>query len=338
MNYLVENITKLDRQYVSSCQENLWQLQKDTTLELDKAKGALQGLTQNQDYFPLFIELSEQLWGELTSALEELLQYLKANRNLENLEFKEQVNAAIAICREDNGIPTEEEIKERRNRLGGYPNAYYEYLNEVRAHLSQHFLLLDEVLKQEINRIKASVADILIEEGKLGNLNEARKAEFISALAEIIPENLPRLKLGFQTLAEFELSYRGLIQHRIRRHLDDLNPDETSLQLSASPSATEILSCLKSLHAEALYKCETALDDLLAEPNQAAFAIIEEFLDRILRAKEVKKEWSIFLQKFHAQVWLDEFEEFGKNSKINQQWMAVVESAISANQKDNFQF
>ena len=95
--------------------------------------------------------------------------------------------------------------------------------------------------------------------------------------------------MGFQTLAEFELSYRGLIQHRIRQHLDDLTPDETSLQLSPSPSAAEVLSCLNSLHAEAIYKCETALDDLLAEPNQAAFAIVEEFLDRILRAKKSDK-------------------------------------------------
>lgn len=338
LNYLVNHITELDRQYVSSCQESLLQLQQATTTELDKAKVAFKGLTQNQNYFPLFIELFEELWGELTTALEGLLHDLKEERNQESLEFKQQVKAAIAVCREDNGIPTEEEIKKRRNRLGGYPNAYYEYLNEVRAHLSQHFLLLDDVLKQGINRVKASVVDILIEEGKLGNLNEARKAEFICAIAEIIPNNLTSLKLGFETLAEFELSYRGLIQHRIRQHLDDLTPDETSLQLSASPSATEILSYLNSLHAEAVYKCETALDDLLAEPNQAAFAIVEEFLDRILRAKEVKKEWSIFLQEFHSQVWVKEFEEFGKNSKISQQWMAVVESAIAANQKDNFQF
>lgn len=344
LNYLCDRITELDRAYISSCQENLLQLQQEVAAELDRASQALIGLAQNSNYFPKFIELFDQLWVELASGLEELLHDLRAERDLENFEFKEQIEMAVTACREDNGIPTESEIEKLRHSKGGYPNAYYECLNEVRAHLSQYFLLLDDVLKEAINKVKTQVAQILIEQGKLGNLTEAREAEFISAIAEIIPDNLKRLKLGFQTLSEFELSYRGLIQHRIRQHLDDLTPDETSLQLSPSPSAAEVLSCLNSLHAEAIYKCETALDDLLAEPNQAAFAIVEEFLDRILRAKQVRQEWLKFLQEIYDRVWVEEFAEFGHNSRISQQWMAEVESAITlsrslriaANQKDNF--
>ena len=338
LNYLVARITELDRQYISSCQESLFQLQQDVAKELKRSQQALRSLAQNSNYFPKFIELFDELWVELASGLEELLQDLRAERDLENLEFKQQVEAAIITCQEDNGIPTEDEIEKLRHSKGGYPNAYYEYLNEVRAHLSQHFLLLDDVLKEAINKVKTQVAQILIEQGKLGNLTEVREAEFITAIAEIIPDNLKRLKLGFQTLAQFDLSYRGLIQHRIRQHLDDLTPDETSLQLSPSPSAAEVLSCLNSLHAEAIYKCETALDDLLAEPNQAAFAIVEEFLDRILRAKQVRQEWLKFLQEIYDCVWVEEFEEFRHNSKISQQWMADVERAIATNQPDNFQF
>ena len=338
LNYLCDRITELDRAYVSSCQENLLQLQQEVAAELDRASQALTGLAQNSNYFPKFIELFDELWVELASGLEELLHDLRAERDLENLEFKEQIEMAVTACREDNGIPTEAEIEKLRHSKGGYPNAYYECLNEVRAHLSQHFLLLDDVLKEAIDKVKTQVTQILIEQGKLGNLTEAREAEFIKAIAKIIPEHLKRLKLGFQTLSEFELSYRGLIQHRIRQHLDDLTPDETSLQLSPSPSAAEVLSCLNSLHAEAIYKCETALDDLLAEPNQAAFAIVEEFLDRILRAKQVRQEWLKFLQEIYSCVWVDEFEEFGKNNQISKEWIAEVENAIAANHKDNFKF
>ena len=338
LNYLCDRITELDRAYVSSCQESLLQLQQKVAAELNQASQALTGLAQNSNYFPKFIELFDELWVELASGLEELLHDLRAERDLENLEFKQQVEAAVAACREDNGIPTESEIEKLRHSKGGYPNAYYECLNEVRAHLSQHFLLLDDVLKKAIDKVKTQVAQILIKQGRLGNLTEAKEAEFISAIADIIPDSLKRLKLGFQTLAKFELSYRGLIQHRIRQHLDDLTPDETSLQLSSSPSATEVLSCLNSLHAEAIYKCETALDDLLAEPNQAAFAIVEEFLDRILRAKRVRQEWLKFLQEIYDRVWVEEFEQFGHNSKISQQWMAEVEKAIAVNTKNSFTF
>ncbi|WP_036484412.1 hypothetical protein [Myxosarcina sp. GI1] len=338
LNFLVENITELDRKYVSVCQEDLLQLQQKVSAELNLSRQALKQSAQNQNYFPLFIELFDKFWDKLTSGLEELLKELRAERDLENFAFQQQIKTAIAACKEDSGLPTESEIEQLRHSKGGYPNAYYEYLNEVRAHLSQHFLLLDEVLKQEINKVKTQITEILIKNGKLGNLTEAREAEFLGTIAEIIPDNLKRLKLGFETLAEFELSYRGLIQHRIRQHLDDLTPDETTLQLSPSPSAAEVLSCLTSLHSEAVYKCQNALDDLLAEPNQAAFAIVEEFLDRILRAKEVKKEWLKFLQEVYDRVWVEEFEEFGNNSKISQQWILEVERAIAFNQKDNFQF
>lgn len=338
LNYLVNGISELDTQYISSCREQVFYLQQQVAAQLQQASIVFQGFAQNHNYFPLFSDLFEDLWLEITSGLEGLLQELRAERDLENLAFKQQVEAAVTACREDNGIPTESEIEKLRHSKGGYPNAYYQYLNEVRAHLSQHFLLLDDVLKGEINKVKTQVAKILIEQGRLGNLTVARDAELISAIAQIIPDNLKRLKLGFETLAQFDLSYRGLIQHRIRQHLDDLTPDETSLQLSASPSAQEVLSCLNSLHSEAVYKCETALDDLLAEPNQAAFAIVEEFLDRILRAKQVRQEWLKFLQENYNQVWVEEFKQFDHNSRISQQWMADVESAIKANQKNNFQF
>ena len=275
LNYLVDRLTELDRQYISSGQESLLQLQQDVAAELERSSQALQGLAQNSNYFPKFIELFDELWVELASGLEELLQDLRAERDLENLEFKQQVEAAVAACREDNGIPTEAEIEKMRHSKGGYPNAYYEYLNQVRAHLSQHFLLLDDVLKEAIDRVKTQVAQILIEQGKLGNLTEAREAEFINAIADIIPDNLKRLKLGFQTLAEFELSYRGLIQHRIRQHLDDLTPDETSLQLSPSPSAAEVFEQFES---------NIGNTNLQLTPDDESAAILQ---DRLIELKSL---------------------------------------------------
>jgi hypothetical protein len=338
LDYLISNITSLDRQYTSSCQDRLLRLQSEVAAQIDKARQALYQGTEKDNWFPLFIQLFDQLWDDLTSGLEELLQELKEQRDLQDFDFKQQIEAALQACREDTGIPSEEEIGQKRNSVGGYPNAYYEYLNEVRAHLSQHFLLLDEGLKRPIERVKARVAEVLVKRGRLGELTEVRGAQFLTQITELIPEQLSQLKLGFQILANFSLSYRGLIQHRIRQHLDDLTPDTTSLQLSPSPSASEVLSCLESLHAEALYQCETALDDLLAEPNQAAFAIVEEFLDRILRAKEVKNQWLIFLEELRSEIWSTEFEQLGERTRMRREWLDSVEQVTTANQLSAFQF
>ena len=89
---------------------------------------------------------------------------------------------------------------------------------------------------------------------------------------------------------------------------------------------------METLQAEALYECELALEELLCEPSQAAYAIVEEFVDRVLRAKDVKNEWLIFLQEVRSDIWSAEFEKLGENSRLRREWLTVVEQALSANQ------
>lgn len=190
-------------------------------------------------------------------------------------------------------------------------------------------------MKRSLENIKSQVVDILATQGRLRTLAaEARGTEFLHAIENLIPGNLTRLKLGFHILSTFDLSYRGLIQHRIRRHLDRLTPDETPLQLSKTPSAQEILVSLQTLHAEAIYECEAALDELLCEPSQAAYAIVEEFVDRILRAEGVKDDWQIFLEEIRSEIWLTEFEKLGESSRLRREWLNCIERASSANQFD----
>lgn len=104
-----------------------------------------------------------------------------------------------------------------------------------------------------------------------------------SFLKEAIAPYYEKLCLGNEptTLEEFKLPP---LRSDLSRHL----------RLS-TPTAQQVLTHLKTAHAEAVYKCETALEDLLCEPSQAAFAIAEEFLDRILRAAGVESGES-FLQ------------------------------------------
>jgi hypothetical protein len=338
LDYLADNITVLDRQYASSCQERLIRLHSAVHAELEKAGKALGQVTPRETDFATFVRLFNQLWDELTSGLESLLRHLETQRNERDIAFKQQVNAAIQACRDHTGVPSIEQIEQRRDRVGGYPNAYYEYLSEIRAYLSQHFLSLDDGLKQAIHRVKTQVANVLIEQGRLGKLTDQQGTEFLQTLTDQIPEHLSKLKLGFQILSSFDLCYRGLIQHRIRQHLDGLTPDQTTLKLSKSPSPQEVLSCLKTSQAEAVYNCETALEDFLPEPSQAAFAIVEEFVDRVLRAEDVKTEWQIFLEEVRSDVWRDEFEQLGERSRLRREWLDSVERAEAANQLDSIQF
>jgi uncharacterized protein YicC (UPF0701 family) len=337
LDYLTQNIISLDQQYSHSCQQRLTEIHHTINAELTKAQQVLK-LVSLGNWFPVFEQLFEILWDNLTTSLEDLLEKFREQRDWEDLDFKEQVEAAIQACQTDTGIPSQEEIEISRKRLGGYPNAYYEYLNEIRAHLSQHFLLLDQGLQKGLERVKSEVAQVLSDQGHLGNLSNLTPTALLNAIIEQIPPELTNLKLGFQTLADFNLSYRGMIQHRIRVHLDDLTPNSTSLQLSTHPNAQEVLNCLRSLQAEAVYKCQSALDDLLAEPSQAAFAIVEEFLDRVLRSQGIKSQWRIFLEEIRDEVWPDEFAQLGVQTRMRREWLDLVKQVNDANQLDKLTF
>ncbi|MGB3507877.1 MAG: hypothetical protein WBA93_01250 [Microcoleaceae cyanobacterium] len=335
LNYLADNITNLDQTYATSCQKSLNQLHETINTELNKAKNAL-GLAKQPAETAQFEILFEQLWQQLTSGLEKLLRNLSQQIDEHDRDFKAAVQAAIQVCKDDSAIPTSlAEINIRRDSFGGYGSAYEQYLNEIRAHLSQKFLSLDDGLKRSLNRVKSLVAEVLI--SRLGGLTEVSGAEFLEAIALLLPDELlphqpSKLKYGFHILSEFVLSYRGFIQHRIRKCLNGLTPDKTTLKLSTSPTAEEVMTNLKTLHAEAVYECENALEDLLTEPSQAGFAIVEEFLDRVLRAEGVKIEWRIFLNQERSNIWPDEFELLGERTRLRQEWLTALDAVATTNQ------
>jgi len=310
--------------------------------ELNKARNVAQA---KQPAESAQFEVSfDRLWNDITSGLERLLTNLGTQIYEQDRDFKEEVEAALQACRKDPGIPLESEIEVRRDREKSYEIAYNQYLNEIRAHLSEKFLSLDDGLKRSLDRVKSEVAKVLVEQGRLGGLTEKRGAAFMEAIAQLLPDELilgqpSKLKFGFHILSEFMLSYRGMIQHRIRKCLNGLTPDKTSLKLSnSSPNAKQVFNSLKTLQSEAVYECENTLEELLAEPSQAAFAIVEEFLDRVLRAEGVKIEWRIFLNEERSAIWPSEFKQLGERSRQRREWLEAVERVTTANQSNLMQF
>ena len=347
LDYLTHKITDLDQQYASSCQERLLQIQTAVTSELEKAQKAL-GQPQQFAESGKFATLFKNLWRQITSGLESLLTELSKQINNQDIDFEKSVKEAIQKCKNDTKIPTDlKDIKVRRDAEGAYDIAYNKYLNEIRTHLTQHFLSLDEGLKNSLDRVKTKVTNVLINQGNLGRITEARGSDFLKEIARILPDEIlegqpSRLKFGFEILSNFELSYRGMIQHRIRKCLDGLTPDKTPLKLPSpideNKAAQQISQNLQTLHGEAVYQCQTALEELLTEPSQAAFAIVEEFLDRVLRDEDVDEEWRLFLEQERTSIWPSEFELLGERSRLRQEWLNTVEQAIKTNQKEFLQF
>jgi hypothetical protein len=338
LNYLVEKIEDIDREYAHACQKRLELLQQEIRVELDKAEKAL---AQYGDSDLLFEQLFEQFWKELTNDLENLLAYFSEHRHDKDVEFEERVKQAIADCREDTGIPVNiKQIAERRNLFGSYNTAYNEYLHEIRTHFLQHFLALDSGMQLSLENRKILVVKAL--KPRLDGLADIEGTEFLRVITAKLPENATNLKLGFQTLSQFNVTWAGRIQRQVRENLEKLRPDANpvpfsdvaldELKLDAKlPTQEElILTALKKLHKEAADKSEQALHQVLCEPSLDAYFMVEEFVDRVLRAKGVQLEWRIFLRKVSSQVW-SEFKEMEKRTKLQQIWQQLVVTAKEVN-------
>lgn len=158
------------------------------------------------------------------------------------------------------------------------------------------------------------------------------------------------LKLGFSTLASFDLQYHGLIQHRIRKHLDALTPDRTKYKFndlfsnffgqpnSNEEKAKKIYHNLRQAQIEAVNNCERELKNILVEPSQAGFAIVEEFVDRVVRAEGIREEWEIFLQEFASQIWQEQFESVNSSSVLKEEWTYIIRQAQQKNTIESFKF
>ncbi|MDM9385464.1 hypothetical protein QUB80_32945 [Chlorogloeopsis sp. ULAP01] len=243
-----------------------------------------------------------EVWLGLTSGFENLLLDLRKKRHDVDTDLKKQIEVAVQRCRNDTGVPAIKEIQKRYEIEQSYEIIYEKYLNEIRAHITRYLSSLDEVLQRSPQRVKSQVAEVLIAQDNLGKLTEARGSEFIKAIAAQIPNQLvqgkpSQLKSAFQVLAEFELSYPEFLHYRIRPHLDGLTPNEPKTLQLTSPSAEQVFLNLKIAQIESVRKCEKSLKELLSEPNQLTFVIVEDFVDCVIRAADIKSEWQLFLQQ-----------------------------------------
>jgi hypothetical protein len=87
---------------------------------------------------------------------------------------------------------------------------------------------------------------------------------------------------------------------------------------------------LKLTYSEALTGCESALRDLLAEPNRAIFAIVEEFRDRVLRSRDIKDEWRAIYEDIRAEIWADRFAALAENAVHLRTWNEAVKHLTGA--------
>lgn len=362
LDYLTNNMNALDCQYAKVCQERVLEVHKAVEAELSKAKTVFAQEASEEDYqeieelfSELFGDSNKGWWKEVALGLQELRAQLWYQRQIPNEELHDGVIAALEKCEQEKGILSSENALQEINTrvmIDSAFRAYPDYQDELRVLISHHFLALDENLKQTVESIKDRVVSVLKEKGHLDFISKSEGAEFFNVISSYIPERLLKLKTGFKIIADFQLSYRGLILPRIRQHLDGLTnvsamtgqsgsfleQQDKTLSVSKDTTAEDILTALEIDYDKAINTMKPALEELPSEPNEAVYAMVEEFIDNVIRQKDIQKEWRNFLRGIRGKIWAEEFGKKEQDRCIRKEWIDLISQVDSENQIESFRF
>lgn len=275
VDYLLGNIRELDRFLLEERSRHVAEIRQEARL-LARDAAKLAALAQPTGvWFAMFQSLFGAAYKALSVGLEELVTACRDQWDRPERYLEEAVGTVLEHARDDTGIPRAEEIRASFALYGGRLTAYNVLLDETRSHLSRHFLGLDTALRETVERMWHKVAEVLRNEGQLAPLSDEEGVEFLSTLAERVPPGVRRdgeseVRYALDILIDFDLSYCGFIQHRIRPSLDKIYGDRPLIpfpQDGTLPDEKSVRDMLESTYNKALSGCESALQDLLAEPT-----------------------------------------------------------------------
>ncbi|MGK7955973.1 MAG: dynamin family protein [Crocosphaera sp.] len=322
LDYLEKNINDLDRKYAQSVKNDILETLDKIEKHLEQFQGILEDFRDEHKQFSLLFSSRDGLsgfWAEITSSLGDFRSELKKKYDVENQEFKEKIENTIKKCQETK-LPDIETITKKAYTLemDGYPNAYLAYLQEIRTHLSRNFLTLDLDLQGFLEDVKVVLSEKLAKQGKLEFLSNAKGSKFFQEINQQLSGNSQdNLYFAFHYLEQFNVSYAGLFLREIRKNLEVLYSHENGML--EIRDANNIAKNLGELYAFVLNKCQQSFREVYTLPNQIAYAMVEEFIDRTLYATGAKDEWRDFIWQKRYQIF-DELKKIKEWEERKKKW------------------
>jgi len=273
LDYLTKNITQLDKQYAESRQIELLELHRTLQTTLTAAQIAL-GQYDNSEQ--IFKQEFNKFWDDLTSGLGSLLREVRQLVGKDDPAFRAKVAEVLRKCREEAGIPTDlQTIEQGCDREGSYTEIYSAYLHKMRTDLSQHFLALDGQIQASLDTVKTKIVRRLVNQIGL-KIVDPQSPQSLQMIAQQISVRLSgsNLELGFHTLANFNVSFAGIIQRQLRDYLDELIVDRQSLQPSSLLDLDDLLAIARIL-------APLTLENFLSQVASPTLPQLREFVQEV---------------------------------------------------------
>jgi hypothetical protein len=278
--------------------------------------------------YPRFLELFDDVHSELSGALAQLVEDYRENSTASDEELARQLQETIKAAGEAVLPPTIAEIERRNHDRGGYVAAVAEFNDQLRAELSVQFLSLEQALRVRVDTMHADLVTVLRTQGRLGAAWPEKGKDYLDRLAgqvDQVPGRSAELSRALRYVADFTLNYRGFIQHRVRRVLNQLDPDTQENIYTEGASPEEIRYRFEEIIPDLLNGIKLELSSMGHEPYEVVFAITEEFRDRVLRAKGTMRAWEAVYRNLRFEVWPEEFEALAANTSLFNQWKKALD-------------
>lgn len=115
------------------------------------------------------------------------------------------------------------------------------------------------------------------------------------------------------------------------RSMEALFLDEKRQKI-AEPKPAELLQALTQAQKDTVDQLEKMLENFVDEPSKATLAAVEEFVDQVLRARDAKRDWSLFYRENRPQIWSADFRKTLLWQEYQREWQVQVKNVLDANQ------
>ncbi|MEM9220124.1 MAG: hypothetical protein AAGD25_38075 [Cyanobacteria bacterium P01_F01_bin.150] len=189
-------------------------------------------------------------------------------------------------------------------------------------------------------------ADLIILKGQ--STPNFTKEDLLQLAEILVPLSLKTFLAQYPNADTAELY--EFLEERIQ-DLKDPNEDQkqalsawSQYQGISDVKASEILDRLQKAYQQVLAECEVKLNDLAKEPSYIAYAMVAEFVDRVLlagkvEAKDIEDEWKVFLgqDEIKFKVW-EQFSQFNQRQQERDLWIDNIERILDVSMVSHFQF
>ena len=219
---------------------------------------------------------------------------------------------------------------------------YKYFLDTARSNITQQFIEVDTSLEPIIVAFKNTITGILVENGRLGKIlppsSEGELFQWLHDFAEAHLESDSQIRRAFEFLYAFDFSVRGSLMNKVRLSLYEIslaNPNMMNVTFNTA-TAKSVVFQLKVALKRVQDNLKGALRAFYMSPNEALFAVCDEFFERITTSEGVYDEWFALYSSFAGRIWSKELMASQKNGAAMETWTANIEQLQKYNRKDSF--